>query len=53
MRSELLGLSSVLAFEVEEIGTGEEVVGLYYWPGPVPGDDDLFIGKAWAQHFYG
>lgn len=34
IRQELLGLSSVLAFEVAKIGTGERVVGLYYWPGP-------------------
>jgi hypothetical protein len=33
IRQELLGLSSVLAFEVAKIGTGERVVGLYYWPG--------------------
>ena len=32
IRSELLGLSSVLAFELSEIA-GEDVIGLYYWPG--------------------
>lgn len=36
IRSELLGLSSVLAFELSEIA-GEDVIGLYYWPG-------LFLG---------
>ncbi|CAK8993026.1 Lysosomal acid phosphatase (LAP) [Durusdinium trenchii] len=31
--SELLGLSSLLAFELEELPTGEMVIGLHYWPG--------------------
>eukprot|EP00913_Durusdinium_trenchii_P008001 g7504.t3 len=29
----LLGLSSLLAFELEELPTGEMVIGLHYWPG--------------------
>ncbi|CAL1169107.1 unnamed protein product [Cladocopium goreaui] len=46
IRQELLGLSSVLAFEVAKIGTGERVVGLYYWPGP---DSSTETSESWFE----